>query len=80
MHEYGGAIRVKYNFIEAPVGYPFNPPGIQCSFFMWQSPDVSYYVTQCFQHIYFATSTLWGEGNIFGTDPVNLGIELLSFS
>ena len=37
-----------------------------------QTSFLSYYVTQCFQHIYLATSTLWGaEGqSIFGTDVV----------
>ena len=34
------------------------------------SVDISVYVSQCFQHIYFATSTLWGEGRVFGTDPI----------
>ena len=32
--------------------------------------DISVYLPQCFQHIYFATSTLWGEGRVFGTDPI----------
>lgn len=32
--------------------------------------DLSVYASQCFQHIYFATSSLWGKGKIFGTDPV----------
>ena len=30
-------------------------------------PNISYYVTSCFQHTYLATSTLWGgEGSLFG--------------
>ena len=32
--------------------------------------DISVYLPQCFQHIYFATSSLWGEGRVFGTDPI----------
>ena len=37
-----------------------------------QTSFLSYYVTQCFQHIYLATSTLWGADghSIFGTDTV----------
>ena len=33
---------------------------------------LSYYVTQCFQHTYLATSTLWGEDgrSVFGSNPV----------
>lgn len=27
---------------------------------------LSYYMTSCFQHVYLATSTLWGEGALFG--------------
>ncbi len=34
-------------------------------------PNLSYYVTSCFQHVYLATSTLWGEGNILGTAGVD---------
>lgn len=41
--------------------------------------DVSYYLTQCLQHVYFATSTLWGPGRILGTDTVNAGEDLISF-
>jgi len=26
----------------------------------------SYFVTSCFQHIYLATSSLWGEGSLLG--------------
>ena len=26
----------------------------------------SYLVTSCFQHVYLATSTLWGEGSLLG--------------
>lgn len=38
-------------------------------------PNLSYYVTSCFQHVYLATSTLWGEGNILGTAGVDGGLE-----
>ena len=32
---------------------------------------LSYYVTSCFQHVYLATSSLWGEGDtLFGTAAV----------
>ncbi len=32
---------------------------------------LSYYVTSCFQHVYLATSSLWGEGALFGTASVD---------
>lgn len=41
--------------------------------------DLSVYASQCFQHIYFATSTLWGEGRIFGTDPVVIRPDVGTF-
>ena len=31
-----------------------------------QLPNLSYYLKECFQHIYFATSTLWGEPGVLG--------------
>ena len=48
--------------------------GIQRRFF-------SYYATQCFQHVYLATSTLWGEpgSSVFGTSSVELERDLASF-
>ena len=30
-------------------------------------PSFSYFVTSCFQHVYLATSSLWGEGSVLGT-------------
>ena len=35
-----------------------------------QESFLSYYVTQCFQHVYLATSTLWGEDGqtVFGSN------------
>lgn len=37
--------------------------------------NLSYYVTSCFQHVYFATSTLWGgEDSLFGDASVD-GIQ-----
>ena len=47
-----------------------------------QSSFFSYYVTQCFQHIHFATSSLWGaEGSsVFGSSSVELERELASFT
>lgn len=41
--------------------------------------DLSVYASQCFQHIYFATSTLWGKGRIFGTDPVVIKPDVGTF-
>lgn len=39
---------------------------------------VSFYITECFQHIYLATSSLWGdpEESLFGQSPVELDNEL----
>ena len=31
---------------------------------------VSYYATQCFQHVYFATSTLRGDNTLLGSEPI----------
>ena len=39
----------------------------------------SFYVTGCFQHIYFATSTLWGEGRLFGNSSVEVQRQIASF-
>lgn len=44
-----------------------------------RTPDFSYYVTECFQHIYLATSTLWGAGGLFGTSSVEVGRQIASF-
>ena len=33
-----------------------------------QSYHLSYYVTSCLQHVYLATSSLWGEDGLFGSD------------
>ena len=41
--------------------------------------DLSYYLPQCFQHIYFATSSLWGEGGVYGTDAVQIGQDIGTF-
>ena len=32
-----------------------------------QLQSLSYYLTECFQHLYFATSTLWGELGVLGS-------------
>ena len=40
---------------------------------------LSYYVTECFQHIYLVTSTLWGEGNLFGNQAMSLPSSFASF-
>ncbi len=36
---------------------------------------LSYYVTSCFQHIYLATSSLWGEGSLMGASSEDLTFE-----
>ena len=35
-----------------------------------QRANFSYYASQCFQHIYLASSSLWGEDSLFGTAPM----------
>ena len=40
---------------------------------------LSYYVTECFQHIYLVTSTLWGEGKLFGNEAVEAASSFGSF-
>ena len=37
--------------------------------------NLSYYITSCFQHVYFATSTLWGEGQLFGSEDIGVSFE-----
>ena len=46
-----------------------------------QTPFFSYYATQCFQHVYLATSTLWGlpGASVFGRSSVELERDLASF-
>ena len=39
------------------------------------SGNLSYYITSCFQHVYFATSTLWGEGSLFGNEDIGVSFE-----
>ena len=49
-----------------------------------QSPHLSYYVTSCLQHIYLATSSLWGgdegntDGGLFGRDSFEFSNEVSS--
>ena len=43
-----------------------------------QSPHLSYYVTSCLQHTYLATSSLWGEEELFGTDSFEFNSEISS--
>ena len=40
---------------------------------------LSYYVTQCFQHIYLVTSTLWGVGNLLGNQAVDISASFASY-
>ena len=42
--------------------------------------NFSFYVTECFQHIYFATSTLWGAGRLFGNGTVEVERQIASFT
>ena len=37
--------------------------------------NLSYYITSCFQHVYFATSALWGEGRLFGNEDIGVTFE-----
>ena len=51
-------------------------------FILLKAPFLSSYVTQCFQHIYFATSTLWGAdggGSVFGSDSLEFTRGMASF-
>jgi hypothetical protein len=41
--------------------------------------DLTFYASQCFQHIYFVTSTLWGEGRLLGSDPVQINSDIGAF-
>eukprot|EP00731_Ephydatia_muelleri_P033327 Em0028g2a len=41
---------------------------------------LSYYVTQCFQHIYLVTSTLWGVGNLLGNQAVDISASFASYN
>ena len=43
------------------------------------SAHLSYYVTECFQHIYLVTSTLWGDGNLLGTQAVDVTVSFGAF-
>ena len=39
----------------------------------------SYLATQCFQHIYFSTSTLRGDGSLLGSDNIEISPEIATF-
>ena len=41
-----------------------------------QSQHLSYYVTSCLQHVYLATSSLWGEDQLFGSDTYEFSNEV----
>lgn len=49
------------------------------SFTVNRAGKFSYIASECFQHIYFVTSTLWGEGHVLGTQTVELNEEIGSF-
>ena len=58
-----------------PILLSFGIPVLHC--FVSQLPSLSYYLTECFQHIYFATSTLWGDPNgVFSNQMTENIIEL----
>ena len=37
--------------------------------------NFSYFVSSCFQHVYLATSTLWGEGALLGNEDIGVSFE-----
>ena len=37
--------------------------------------NLSYYVSSCFQHVHFATSTLWGEGELLGNEDIGVSFQ-----
>ena len=37
--------------------------------------NLSYFVSSCFQHVYLATSTLWGDGALLGNEDIGLSFE-----
>ena len=39
----------------------------------------SYFTSQCFQHIYFATSSLWQEGGLLGPERIEIFQKLAAF-
>ena len=41
--------------------------------------NLTFYVSQCFQHVYLATSTLWGERQLLGNDQVQINQEIGAF-
>ena len=41
-----------------------------------QSPHLSYYVTSCLQHVYLATSTLWGDDGLFGSNSLEFSNDV----
>lgn len=40
-----------------------------------EATNLSYYVSSCFQHVHFATSTLWGEGKLLGNEDIGVSFE-----
>ena len=37
--------------------------------------NLSYYVSSCFQHVYFATSSLWGEDGLLGNEDIGVSFQ-----
>ena len=49
------------------------------SFVVNRAGKFSYIVSECFQHIYLVTSTLWGEGRVLGTQTIEIDTDVGSF-
>lgn len=48
---------------------------------MWHNSNLSYFVTSCFQHVYFATSDLWGNpSSILGDEQIDVAYENNEFT
>jgi hypothetical protein len=60
--EYGGEMN---NSLTATATANIEPP-----------PKLSYYATQCFQHVYFATSTLRGDQGLLGSEVIELSSDM----
>lgn len=58
--EYAGSMNTSLQ----SVAYSYNKAG-----------NLSYFVSSCFQHVYLASSTLWGEGKLFGNEDIGVEFE-----
>ena len=41
--------------------------------------NLSYYISSCFQHVHFATSTLWGDSDLLGNEDIGVSFESSRF-